>query len=91
MFIPEGFSPNADGVFDKFIIEHNPDKQVSFSVFDRRGVLVYENENYQNDWEGETNTGAPLYGDNLPDGTYFYLIKVDGDIEFRKGYFTLWR
>jgi gliding motility-associated-like protein len=91
VFIPEGFSPNADGVFDKFIIEHNPDKQVSFSVFDRRGVLVYENENYLNDWEGEVNTGAPLYGDNLPDGTYFYLIKVDGDIEFRKGYFTLWR
>ncbi|MEX1190085.1 MAG: gliding motility-associated C-terminal domain-containing protein, partial [Bacteroidia bacterium] len=91
VFIPEGFSPNSDGVFDKFVVEHNPDKQVNLSVFDRRGVLVFEDENYQNDWEGQVNTGSPLYGDQLPEGTYFYLIRIDGDTEFRKGYLTLWR
>jgi hypothetical protein len=37
-------------------------------VFNRWGRVVYESNNYQNDWDGG----------NLPDGVYFYVLKCQG-------------
>ncbi len=37
-------------------------------VFNRQGRIVYKSSNYQNDWDGG----------NLPDGTYFYVLKCHG-------------
>jgi gliding motility-associated-like protein len=91
VFVPEGFSPNGDGVFDQFVIVHNPEKQIEFKVYDRRGVLIYQSMDYQNNWSGESEEGTILIDGKLPEGTYFYLLKVEGDFEYRKGYFTLWR
>jgi gliding motility-associated-like protein len=41
---------------------------VKLSVWNRWGLPVYEDENYQNNWEG-TYGGEPL-----PSGTYWYGI-----------------
>ena len=38
------------------------------TVFNRWGRIVYHSKNYQNDWDG----------DNLSDGTYFYVLKCHG-------------
>ncbi|MEZ5172667.1 MAG: gliding motility-associated C-terminal domain-containing protein [Bacteroidia bacterium] len=91
VFIPEGFSPNGDGVFDQFVIQHNPDKKLELQVYDRRGELLYKSEDYQNDWDGTSTEGTILIDGKLPEGTYFYLVKVQDEPEYRKGYFTLWR
>ena len=40
------------------------------------GNLVYENDDYKNDWNGKYNKGFGL-GNDLPDGTYFYQITED--------------
>jgi hypothetical protein len=32
-----------------------------------------------------------INGNELPEGTYYYLVKIQGESETRKGYFTLWR
>ena len=37
-------------------------------VFNRWGRIVYQSNDYHNDWDG----------DNLPDGTYFYVLKCHG-------------
>lgn len=37
-------------------------------IFNRWGRVVYESNNYQNDWDGG----------NLPDGVYFYVLKCHG-------------
>ena len=53
-------------------------------VFNRWGDLVYQSDNYQNQWNG-THQGMVL-----PDGTYFYIIKIgteesiQGSIELRR-------
>lgn len=70
-----GFTPNADGENDLWIIDyidlHLPN---NVTVFDRWGVEVWSGDNYDNVnvvWNGTSQSG-----DELPDGTYYYLITV---------------
>ena len=77
MFIPQGFSPNGDGVNDGFVIRGiKPGEKIELLVFNRWGGMVYANQDYKNDWRGEANVGVKVIGDSqgLPDGTYYYLI-----------------
>ena len=91
IFIPEGFSPNGDASNDLFVIYGIDGKRVDIKVFNRWGNLVYESESYQNNWDGICTTGGVLYGEQLPEGTYYYLVQIEGENETRKGYLTLWR
>jgi gliding motility-associated-like protein len=91
VFIPEGFSPDEDGVNDKFVIYGVNGKRISLLVFNRWGTLVYESNNYLNNWDGTCNQPNVLSGDYLPEGTYFYIVKIEGETDHRKGYLTLWR
>jgi gliding motility-associated-like protein len=74
LFIPEGFSPNNDGVNDLFEItgiDAFPGSKLS--VFNRWGQLVYENEDYRNTWDGRSNNGQELVND-----TYFHVLDLSG-------------
>ncbi len=90
VFIPEGFSPNEDGLFDRFVIQSPAGKRISLRVFDRWGNKVYDSINYQNNWDGKANAGLVI-GADLPESTYYYLIEIEDESQPRKGYFTLWR
>ncbi|MEA5461378.1 gliding motility-associated C-terminal domain-containing protein [Arcicella sp. LKC2W] len=84
IFIPEGFSPNGDGINDLFVIDLN-DKTltINLQIYNRWGGLVYAQEDYQNNWDGTANQGANLTGKTgLPDGTYFYMVKLSNGKEF---------
>jgi len=63
---------------------------VTIQVFNRWGGLVYESENYQNDWDGRGNVGASA-GEHLAVGTFFYIIHFNVAQMERNGYITLWR
>ena len=91
IFIPEGFSPNGDGSYDVFAILNLNGLNANVQIFNRWGNLVYANENYQNDWTGIANQGLVVYGEELPAGTYYYIIQIEGEAEPRKDYLTLWR
>lgn len=94
IFIPDGFSPNGDGVHDKFVIYNLPDgARVRLQVFNRWGVKVYESNDYKNDWDGtcNVNTSLVLAGDALPESTYYYILQFDFEFSPRVGYLTLWR
>lgn len=75
-FIPNAFTPNNDGEFDTWEIE-NLEKYspVQVEIYNRWGNLVYDNNNYDNSWDGVNNNG-----EKLPFGTYFYIVdfKVEG-------------
>ncbi|MBT1703273.1 gliding motility-associated C-terminal domain-containing protein [Chryseosolibacter indicus] len=78
-----GVSRNGDGYNDIFFInciENFPRNHVK--IYNRAGTLVYEAEGYNNAdtyFDGRSNKGVSLMGNNLPDGTYFYVIdKRDG-------------
>lgn len=79
-------TPNGDGKNDKWVIRNlnsYPDNEVQ--IFDRAGRLVYTRRNYSNDWDGTTN-GSPL-----GEGTYYYILKIEGGAKTAKGYITIIR
>ena len=80
--IPDGFSPNGDGIGERFYIrciEDYPDARIW--IFNRYGQLLYEQEKYGNIdfwgsadafWDGRPNRGVNPFQSILPAGTYFY-------------------
>ncbi|MFA5575605.1 MAG: gliding motility-associated C-terminal domain-containing protein [Brumimicrobium sp.] len=44
------------------------------------GNLVFHSENYQNDWNGTSQSSFNIGGSKLPEGTYYYVIKLGGDL-----------
>lgn len=80
-----GFSPNGDGINDFLVIEGLEGTVTDkIAIFNRWGNLVFTTNDYQNDWNGRWN------GENLPDGTYFYVID-DGNGNESHGYIQLQR
>ena len=71
------FSPNGDGFNDFFEVECITDYANTTRVYNRNGNLVFETQNYQNDWNGiATVSGVLNRGDHLPAGTYYYAINI---------------
>ncbi len=87
--IPNGFSPNDDGFNDAFVVPELYTLIGSLTVFNRYGDIVYYNDRYENDWKGNCKGNACMGSGVVPDGTYFYEVKVH-DIQF-KGYITIKR
>lgn len=89
--IYEGVSPNGDGVNDYWRmdgIDYYAENVVR--VFDRYNNLVYEMNNYNNEdrvWRGEANRG--FFRGRLPDGVYFYSIRLTHDIPNLSGFVVL--
>ncbi|HEV7232111.1 MAG TPA: PKD domain-containing protein, partial [Bacteroidia bacterium] len=81
-------TPDGDGKNDywKIVnIDLYPDATVQ--IFDRDGQKVFEQTNYQNDWQGTYKH------DQLPDGTYYYIVSFAnaGKANNYKGSITLLR
>lgn len=67
--VPNAFSPNGDGINDKWQISYissYPDCKIE--VFNRYGQLVFTSTGYALPWDGTTNNKP------LPIGTYYYII-----------------
>ncbi|HEY0895692.1 MAG TPA: gliding motility-associated C-terminal domain-containing protein [Sphingobacteriaceae bacterium] len=83
--IPNIFTPNGDGTNDVFEIRGiTKYAENKLTIVNRWGDMVYQKNNYQNDWDGNS----------LLDGTYFYILEVKtvtGSTKALKGYVTLAR
>lgn len=77
-FLPNGFSPNGDGYNDLFVVPDIDSVGGNIIVWNRYGDVVFEQENYQNDWDGTCKTNFCLGNGTLPEGTYFYMITING-------------
>lgn len=74
--IPQGISPNNDGMNDVFEITGLIDVYDDFElhIYSREGNLIYKGSNEEGFWEGIPNTGL-LYKEVLaPTGTYYYVL-----------------
>ncbi|EDM44725.1 hypothetical protein SCB49_14175 [unidentified eubacterium SCB49] len=83
--IPEGFSPNGDGVNDVFHIEglQNVFEDYHLKIFNRYGTQIYEGGPELEHWDGIPNDGL-LYQEKLvPVGTYYYVLHLN-DPNFTK-------
>ena len=88
LFIPTAFTPNGDGLNDKFEFSILGANTIEVSIFNRWGERVYYNPNQTNGitntdgWDG-TDKGKPA-----PEGTYVYQLKItyfDGTIKNKSG------
>lgn len=88
VFVPEGFSPNGDGVNDVLHIlglHDYPDNEII--IFNRWGHKVFEARDYQNDWNGMSQAALTVGETCLPRGTYFYMLDIhESNIQPMKGF-----
>jgi len=72
VYVPDGITPNNDGINDRLVIEGlNNYEQNELIIFDRWGNVVFQASPYKNGWDGSyNNTG-------LPEGAYYYVLKTD--------------
>ncbi len=91
LFIPQGFSPNGDGVNDTFHIEnlYNSYPQFNLKIYSRQGNLVYEGNANQPEFNGISSHGINS-GNQLPSATYYYVLNLyDADNSIYKGWVYL--
>ncbi|MCB0514577.1 MAG: Ig-like domain-containing protein [Chitinophagales bacterium] len=96
LFIPDAFSPNNDGWNERFEIPALENcanyAKNKIKIFNRWGNVVFEKNNYGTDgiwWDGTWQEN----NENLPEGTYFYLLEIDGwnQKDFPRGALELFR
>lgn len=80
--IQKGISPNGDGLNDVFDLKGYD--VAKLQIFNRYGKKLYEKGPYLNEWDGRSDSG-----DQLPDGTYFYVIEFNGDRAVETGWIYL--
>ncbi|WP_321288486.1 Ig-like domain-containing protein [uncultured Sunxiuqinia sp.] len=88
LLIPNGFSPNGDGINDYFRVRgiyQYPNANIE--IYNRWGTKVFEKENFGNIpiygdpdawWDGRANVGGSSNSEILPSGTYFLVLILDG-------------
>ncbi|MEO1409701.1 MAG: PKD domain-containing protein [Bacteroidota bacterium] len=91
VFAPNIFSPNNDGINDRFELLSSTVNEISLmQVYNRWGALVFETRDMREGWDG-TGRG----GDVMSDGVYVYFveaicpldgstIRIQGDITISK-------
>lgn len=99
LYIPNVFTPNGDGLNDKFLIESKSLRILSVEIFSRSGRNVYsylgEDDGMKDwtGWDGNVNSSSV----KAAPGIYFYIINARGwdDLEYKgkeyRGFVYLYR
>jgi gliding motility-associated-like protein len=67
--IPNIFSPNGDGIHDRWEIQYLESYPgCVVQIYNRYGQLIFKMLNYTTPWDGRIN------GQDAPVGTYYYII-----------------
>lgn len=70
-FMPNAFTPNADGINDTLHVHGKGISSVNLQLFDRVGEKVFETTSIQQGWDG-TYKGIPMNN-----GTYIYILNIE--------------
>jgi len=85
--VPNVVTPNNDGLNDLFCISSNGRVKISITIYSRWGSIMYKSEPAEQVcWDARTPDGT-----KVQPGTYFYVIQIEGDIEYepKKGFFNV--
>jgi gliding motility-associated-like protein len=77
--IPNVFTPDGNGLNEYFDIAGIEYTTNVVRIYNRWGNVVFEANNYRNNWNGR----------DVPDGTYFYEVIVEGHPEPYTGHVTI--
>lgn len=83
IMVPNAFSPNGDGINDRFCITRQSSCELSgysLVIFNRWGQVVFKSDNPSESWDGSAK------GIQQETGTYFYELNVNKGISRKKHY-----
>ncbi len=86
--IPDGFSPNGDGVNDTFDMDNlsiiHPNFEIE--IYNRNGNMVYKGNANTPRFDGKSNQSGTIDNGDLPVGVYFYVFSYnDGENKTEQG------
>ncbi|RYU91397.1 gliding motility-associated C-terminal domain-containing protein [Mucilaginibacter terrigena] len=88
IFVPNAFTPNADGNNDILYVYGNTIQKLTFSVYDQWGEQQFRSTNLSSGWDGTYK------GHAQPVGVYVYYVEatlISGQVVKKKGTVTLIR
>ncbi len=84
--VPNAFSPNGDGINDRWRIQYLESYPgATVDVYNRYGQAVFSSIGYDVEWDGTVN------GKALPIGTYYYIINPKNGRKIITGSITIIR
>ncbi len=87
--VPNVFTPNGDGKNDLFTISAQGLKEISLTIYNRWGMVVYDATEQNPAWDGSVKGGG-----KADEGTYFYVVNAtayNGDKIERRGTVQVFR
>ena len=88
--IPEPITPNDDGFNDAIWIDGGPNTNLTMTIYNRWGHLVWTQTGRRFGWDGRSNAGV-----KVESGTYYYVLNVknaEEDVNYdQTGYITVIR
>jgi gliding motility-associated-like protein len=76
VYIPNSFTPNADGVNDQFTVYSEQLKRINLKIYDQGGQEVYNTSELGQGWNGQ------FHNRELHQDTYLYRVEA----EYTNGY-----
>lgn len=73
-YIPNSFTPDADGINDTFTGKGIFIKNFEMTIFDRWGNLIFFSDEINKPWDGKINGGSEI----APVDVYVYVVKITG-------------
>jgi len=89
LIVSKTITINGDGINDVFEITGLEDCGYTYDlkVFNRWGTMIYESQDYRNNWAGNSPGGSFGSNTTVPTGTYYYIIALsDTEIKPINGY-----
>lgn len=80
--MPNAFTPNDDGINDKFFIHRlTAYPENNLKIYTTEGTLIYEAHNYKSQWKGIGSNGQ-----RVPRGYYYYKLTLKKINETKEGW-----
>ncbi len=90
--VPNSISPNNDGINDELeIVGLETYASFTLRIYNRWNDIVYESNDAEKLWNGRSNKGLLANDGELPDGTYFYILQLQGEADPVRGFIVLKR
>ena len=75
LLIPNVFSPNGDGLHDRYRVNYSGSQPFTLKIFDRWGNQMYESTDKEHGWDGRN----PNMGNaEMAEGVYYYIVTIGG-------------
>ncbi len=84
--IPSSFTPNGDGKNDTWSFSFEGYNKAIIVVYSRWGNKVYKSTDLEINWNGKSDKG-----EDLPSGSYYYVLELNGGDISQNGNVTILR